>query len=100
MREIEIMIAEELASMIRPHMDGSGRTKFSEEVEIDTDSTIFVDGVVHYSISHEYATNYYHNVDVSVDIEDIQVYNSDGEEIKMKFNHRVIEDYMATYIED
>lgn len=99
MNMIEDIIARELASILSSRIGSGSREKFSEEVELDSSTTVFVDGVVNYSMSYEYATNYYHNVDVSVDIDDIQVYNSEGEKVEMKFNQRAIEDYMAAYIE-
>ena len=100
MREIEQLIAEELASMIRPMMDGSGKTKFSEEVEIDTDSIVFADGVVSYRVGYNEPVNYYYNADVSVDIAGISVYDSDGNKQTLKLNQRAIERYLAQSIED
>lgn len=100
MREIERMIAEELASMIRPYMDSSGEMKFSEEVEVDSDTIVFVDGVVSFRVGYNEPVNYYYNADVSVCIDGISVYDSEGNVQKLKFNQSAIERYLAQSIED
>lgn len=96
----EDIIARELADILSARIGYGTRERFNEEVEIDSNTIVFVDGVVNYSISYEEATNYYRNVDVSVDIDCISVYDSEGNEQKVKFNQSAIERFMAQYIED
>ena len=96
----EDIIARELAFILSSRIGAGYMEKFDEEIEVDSNTIVFVDGVVNYSVSYEDATNYYRNIDVSVDIDNISVYDSDGNVQKIKLNERAIERFMEQYIED
>lgn len=100
MNTMEDMVARELAMAIMPHLGDDYKKKFYEEIEFENGVSVFVNGVVYYSTSYDDDTNYSYTVDVSVDIDGINVYDADGDKIEMKLNQRAIERYMAQYIEE
>lgn len=100
MNTMEDMVARELAMAIMPHLGDDYKKRFDEEIELENGISVFVNGVVYYSTSYEEDTNYSYTVDVSVDIDGINVYDADGDKIEMKLNQRAIERYMAQYIEE
>ena len=97
MKTMEDMIARELAMAIAPYID-SYKSEFDEVVELDNGMAVFVNGTCYTTTSYEEETNYCYTVDVSVDIDDIEVHDTEGEKIDMKFNQRAIENFMAQYI--
>ena len=97
----EDTLAMELAEMIKDGFDYNERVgcmPFSLNVEVDTNEQVYVAGSLTYSVGYEEDVNYVFISFASVSIDDMKVYNSDGEEVKCKYNVAKIEEYIKNYL--
>lgn len=98
---VEDTLANEIAEMIKSDFDYNerrGYRPFSYEFDFDQDEFISVEGSLDFLIGYEEDVNYAYICFASVDIYEMRVYDSDGEEVKCKYNIAKIEEYIKNYL--
>lgn len=98
---VEDTLAHEIAEMIKSDFDYNerrGYRPFSYEFDFDQNEVISVEGSLDFLVGYEEDVNYVFISFASVSIDDMRVYNSDGEEVKCKYNVAKIEEYIKNYL--
>lgn len=97
----EDRIASEIAEIIKSgfnYNNSIGSRPFSIELDIDQGEWVSIDGLIDFTVGYEESVNHAYISFASAYIDEIKVFNIDGDETKCEYNVRKIEEYIENYL--